>query len=262
MFNPVHLHRPTSEDRLLPGININIDEQLAILDRFDYSQELLMLPIESTGNLEFYYHNGSFESGDAEYLYNMIRAFKPARLIEVGCGNSTLLAQKAITSNRRNDSDYRCLHTCIEPFAAPWLETQDHLEIVRTKVELIDPAIFAQLTRNDILFIDSSHIIRPQGDVLALYLDILPRLNSGVLVHIHDIFLPRDYRSDWLASSARFWNEQYLLEAFLTCNDSFRVLGALNYLRHHYPEQLGKACPILHSELDSREPGSFWIVKQ
>jgi len=75
------------------------------------------------------------------------------------------------------------------------------------------------------LFIDSSHIIRPQGDVLFEYLEILPILNAGVFVHIHDIFTPKDYLSEWILDGKVFWNEQYLLEAFLSFNTCFKIMG-------------------------------------
>ena len=113
---------------------------------------------------------------------------------------------------------------------------------------------------NDILFIDSSHVIRPQGDVLFQYLEILPILNSGVLVHIHDIFTPKDYLDEWVFDYHRLWNEQYLLEAFLTFNQHYRIIGALNYLRHHHFEALASKCPVFARQ-DNREPGSFWLMK-
>ena len=261
LFNPKHMHRPVTEDRALPGINLNAAEQLALLQRFQFNEELIAFPLDVRGIREFHYHNGSFESGDAEYLYNMIRLFKPSRIVEIGSGNSTLLSQAAIEANTRHDTDYKCELTCIEPFEAPWLEGLG-VSVLRQRVEDVDRALFDELAANDVLFIDSSHMVRPQGDVLTEYLDILPRLNPGVLVHIHDIFLPRDYPYEWIVGDVRFWNEQYLLEAFLSHNDSFRVIGALNFLRHHYPDQLRAVCPILADELTNREPGSFWMVKE
>ena len=117
-----------------------------------------------------------------------------------------------------------------------------------------------ELDRNDILFIDSSHVIRPQGDVLFAYLELLGSLKSGVIIHIHDIFTPRDYLARWLLTESKLYNEQYLMEAFLSYNDQFRVIASLNHLWHHYPDQLGQVCPILRSEPD-HEPVSFWLVR-
>ncbi len=118
--------------------------------------------------------------------------------------------------------------------------------------------MFRSLAAGDILFIDSSHVIRPRGDVVFEYLEILPALDVGVIVHIHDIFLPRDYPAEWIVDEVRFWNEQYLLEAFLTLNSDWKVIGALNFLRHHHYQELKAKCPFL---TDDREPGSFYIER-
>jgi hypothetical protein len=129
---------------------------------------------------------------------------------------------------------------------------------MRQKAEHVNKAVFAELEKDDILFIDSSHIIRPQGDVLFEVLEILPSLNPGVIVHFHDIFSPRDYLKEWVMDEVKFWNEQYLLEAFLTCNRDWKILGALNYLHHNHFEALRAKCPFLARD---REPGSFYIQK-
>lgn len=260
LFQKTRLRRSLRDVRPLPGVDLNVSGQLALLEKFHFQEELLSLPLEPAGALEFCYHNGAFESGDAEFLYNVIRLYKPKRLIEIGSGHSTRMAVKAIAMNRQEDASCVCEHTCIEPYEQPWLE-QLGITVVRKPAEEVDKALFASLGENDILFIDSSHIIRPQGDVLFEYLEVLPTLRPGVLVHVHDIFTPRDYLDEWVVGEVKFWNEQYLLEAFLTCNREFRVIGALNFLFHHHPDQLGKACPVLASEKAWRKPGSFWMVR-
>ena len=259
MINPKkHLTKSLREDRNLPGINMNDEEQLQLLEKFSYNQELLALPLEKNGQNEFYYHNGSYESGDAEYLYNIVRFYKPRRIIEVGSGNSTLMVRKALEKNRSENHNYACKHICIEPYEQPWLQQID-VELIRERIEGMDISFFSQLQRNDILFIDSSHIIRPQGDVLYEFLEILPLLNSGVVVHVHDIFTPKDYLDEWIFDHVH-WNEQYLLEAFLTLNKDFRIIGAVNYLSHKYSSQFKEKCPIYASE-PGREPGAFWMVR-
>lgn len=259
LFNAKYLTTPLSAERFIPGIDLNVQEQLSILGKFHYNDELSDLNLEKSTTREFYYHNESFGPGDAEYFYNIVRSYKPGRIIEIGSGNSTLLAIEAIKENKREDADYTCMHICIEPYEAEWLETAD-VTVVREQVERIDKRIFSDLKENDILFIDSSHVIRPQGDVLFEYLEVLPTLPGGVLVHIHDIFTPRDYPEACLVEDVRFWNEQYLLEAFLTNNGSFRIIGALNYLKNNYFIELADKCPILRHET-WRKPGSFWMMK-
>jgi hypothetical protein len=117
----------------------------------------------------------------------------------------------------------------------------------------------AELRENDLLFIDSPHVIRPQGDVLFEYLEVLPALAPGVVVHVHDVYSPRNYPRAWLEEQVLFWNEHYLLEAFLTHNRSWEILGAVNYLHHHHPERLRQVAPLLTPE---REPGSFYLRRR
>lgn len=244
-------------DRDLPGIDWNGAEQLQLLDSFTYAEELAGLPQTKPDALDFYFGNTTFESGDAEFWYQLIRSKKPQRIFEVGSGNSTLMAIRAIRRNQAEDPGYRCKHVCIEPYEMPWLE-QTSVTVMRTRIEEMSPAFFAELEENDILFIDSSHIIRPHGDVLFEYLELLPTLHKGVIVHVHDIFSPRNYLPSWVVEQVKFWNEQYLLEAFLTHNASWKILGALNYLHHHHYEQLQAVAPYLTR---AREPGSFYLQK-
>jgi hypothetical protein len=139
----------------------------------------------------------------------------------------------------------------------PWLE-QAPVRVIRQRVEESDPSLFFKLEENDILFIDSSHMIRPQGDVLFEYLEILPTLKIGVIVHIHDIFSPRDYPASWVVEEVRFWNEQYLLEAFLSHNRDWKIIGAVNFLHQSHFDALSKVCPRL---VQSSNPGSFYMQR-
>ena len=117
---------------------------------------------------------------------------------------------------------------------------------------------FSQLESGDILFIDSSHTVKTGGDVNYFFLEVLPRLNPGVIVHVHDIFLPFEYRRDWVLDEFRFWTEQYLLQAFLTFNSEFEVLLANNYLLHYHKEHLKAAFPDLRRWMG----GSFWMRRK
>ncbi len=257
LFDGRSLERPLNQVRDLPGIDWNGAGQLALLGDLRYGGELEGTPFAKPDGLSFHFNNGAFESGDAEYFYSLIRLKKPTRILEIGSGQSTLLAMQALQRNREEDPGYRCNHLCVEPYEMPWLESTG-VTVVRQRVERVGKALFAELDRDDILFIDSSHIIRPQGDVLFEYLELLPALRAGVIVHVHDIFSPRDYPSEWIIDEVKFWNEQYLLEAFLTSNSKWRILGALNYLCHEHFDLLQAACPFLTHD---SEPGSFYIQK-
>jgi len=262
LVNPrKHLRKPLDQPRILPGIRWNIDEQLELLKHFRYQDELLAIPFskKEAGSLHFFYDNPSLCPADAEFLYSIVRHFKPRRVIEIGCGYSTLLAIQAEKKNGAENSSHSCTHICVEPYEMPWLE-QLGIEVLRTKVEALPVQTFAQLEAGDILFIDSSHMIRPQGDVLFEFLELLPTLKPGVLIHVHDVFTPRDYLKEWVVDRHIHWNEQYLLEAFLSFNDQFRIIGAVNLLKKEYGKSLEEKCPVTAGKPED-EPGSFWMVR-
>ncbi len=255
--------RPPSEprlDRTLPGIDFNPEVQLDLLDRFNYNEELEQFSIEPASDLEFSHANPMLAYYDAEYLYNVIRYFKPRRIIEIGAGYSTLMATAALSANGRSEAGYECEHICIEPYERDWLENTP-ARILRKRLEEMPLTFFSGLSRNDILFIDSSHVIRPDGDVVVEVLEILPILNPGTLIHFHDIFSPRDYYQAWGTATPIFMNEQYLVEAFLTLNPYFKIIGALNYLKTNFQLELAACCPVAGKVHPGHEPGSLWLQK-
>jgi len=214
-------------DRPLPGLDLRLEAQRALLAGFRFQEELADIPFAGPARAggAYWFDNGFFERMDGSLWYSMLRSLKPRLIIEVGSGFSTLMARRALARNESEGAP-RARHICIEPFENPWLE-RSGAEVVRQPVERVDPALFAQLGANDVLFIDSSHVIRPGGDVTTEMLQILPRLAPGVVAHLHDIFTPKDYPWHWLFVEHRLWNEQYLLEALLTDNPRFEVmLGA------------------------------------
>ena len=244
-------------DRKLPGINFNLDKQLALIRSFNFNSEIIEISKFEENKFNYSFSKGPFLSGDSEILFNIIRLYHPKKIIEIGCGHSSLMIQHAIKYNRLENEQYKCDHICIEPYEAGWVEKLD-VKFIKKPVESVDLKLFESLESGDILFIDSSHIIRPQGDVLFEYLQLLPIIKSGVLVHIHDIFSPKDYLDEWVRDGVNFWNEQYLVEAFLTCNNEFEIICALNFLKHNYYNELAAKCPLLN---ENREPGSFWLTK-
>ena len=257
LFDDTQLESPLDANRELPGLDLNTAGQLAFLKTLDRASELIELDIDKqSGDANrFHINNGSFESGDAEYLYQIIRAAKPSTIIEIGSGNSTKIASLALKKNK-SETNKPARHICVEPYEMPWLDGFSDIQVVRNRVEKCDFDWARELHSGDILFVDSSHVIRPQGDVLKEFLDIFPRLNSGVYIHIHDIFTPKDYPRSWVVDDVRFWNEQYLLEALLSNTDRYEIIGALNYLKHNHYDALKAACPFLTPQ---REPGSFYM---
>jgi len=256
----VHLPAELRNERPLPGLDFNEEGQLDILKHCVWRDELRTIPRQKSGPAAFGFDQSAFGYGDADMLYNFIRLFRPRRIVEIGSGQSTLMARLAIEANRRTDPAYTCQHICIEPYEMPWLEGIG-VEIIRERVELCAPGIFSGLTGNDILFIDSSHVIRPFGDVLKEFHEIVPTVAPGVIVHVHDIHTPRDYPTRWLREERRLWNEQYLLESFLAFNSSFEILAMVNWLKHNHFGALSNACGFL-DEYPACEPGSFWFRRK
>ncbi len=275
LTHPKSLKHPLNKARNLPGFDLNDKIQLEILDQFDFNEEFENFPLNFQGKLEYFYINFSFLPVDAQYLYNTIRHNKPKRFIEIGCGFSTLVSAKALEMNQKENSEHKNQHICIEPYRYDWISNLN-IQLMKQPVESLDKSIFEQLEANDILFIDSSHMIKPQGDVLCEYLEILPILKPGVIVHIHDIYTPKDYPEKCIINQIKFWNEQYLLEAFLSSNVDFEIIGAVNYLKDNYFEALASKCPALKDEriikkseeklagssLHFLETSSFWIRRK
>ena len=262
LVNPAHLTRSLEEPRDLPGIEWDDTEMIAQLDVFDFNDELLAIPLEPTEDGGYYYNNPGYGRGDAEMLYNFLRHLKPRRFIEIGCGMSTHLARCAFAQNEK-DGAAPCEHTCIEPYENPWLE-QLGVKVLRERMEEVDPAVFEGLAPRDVVFIDSSHVIRPQGDVVTEYLQILPRLPKGVWVHVHDIATPMDYPTPLIVDQVKLWNEQYLLEAFLTHNAAWKIRWMHAHLIHNHPKAVQKKCPITAQAMQAGEGlagGCFWMEK-
>jgi predicted O-methyltransferase YrrM len=242
--------------RELP-ISIDIDTQLIQLQALEKRIELEKLMLDKNGHEKFFVHNPNFGAGDTELYYLLIRNKKPKRIIEIGSGYSTQLCLLALEQNKREGAD--CELTCIEPFEMPFLDTIEDIKVIRKQVQTLSISLFDSLDVNDILFIDSSHIIRPGDDLLFIFFQILPILQKGVLIHIHDIFTPRHYPQEWLTKKMRFWNEQYLLEAFLYNNAEFKIMFTLNHLVK--TNFVAAKETLIHLKTDS-EPSSFWMEKR
>jgi len=248
----------------LVGININEEGQINLLFLFSskFKEEYESFPRDKTSlPYQYYINNGAFESVDGEILYCMVRHFKPKKIFEIGSGNSTYLSTQAIRKNKEEDHDSECELIAIEPYPNDILKAgfPGLSKLMSVKVQDITLSKFQELKENDILFIDSSHVLRIGSDVQYEYLEILPRLNKGVIVHLHDIFLPAEYPKDWVLRDCRFWTEQYLLQTFLAFNESFEILWGGSYMHLKHPDDLEAA--FSSYKRNRRWPGSFWIRK-
>ncbi len=191
----------------------------------------------------------------------MIRHFKPRKIIEIGSGYSTYLLAQAILKNKKENDGYECELVAVEPYPNDILKAgfPGLFKLIPNKVQDIPLSIFEKFRDNDILFIDSSHVLKIGSDVQYEFLEILPRLKKGVIVHIHDIFLPAEYPKESVLKKYRFFTEQYLLQAFLAFNDSFELLFAASYMHLKHPDKLEAS--FYSYEREARWPGSFWMRK-
>jgi hypothetical protein len=177
------------------------------------------------------FRNDYFSSPDAEVLYALVRHHRPATIVEVGSGHSTRLIRQAIA-----DEGTRCKLLCIDP--VPRVDIAGLADqVFRQPAESFGAHSLTDLLRpGDLLFIDSSHLLAPGGDVAVLYLEALPALVPGVLVHIHDVFLPYEYPRAWVVDNGWRWNEQYLVQAMLMFGRHLEVIWAGHYLQRTRPD--------------------------
>ena len=215
--------------------------------------------LAETGRFDF--ANPWFGGLDAAVYYCLVRFLKPSRIIEVGSGYSTQIAQLALDDNSQDGRPGE--QYCIEPFPERLNSRRLPVHLIQDKLEAVPLEFFHQLGPGDIVLIDSTHTVKFGSDVCREVLDILPRLQPGVWVHFHDIFLPWDYPESWLLERRLAWNEQYLLEAFLAYNSHFQIELANHWLASDHPQEAAHLWPEASSwPAPSHKCGSFWIRKR
>jgi predicted O-methyltransferase YrrM len=202
---------------------------------------------------------------DARTLYYFLREHKPRRYLEVGSGLSTYYASLAAA---RNDEEGSPLHiTCVEPYPFAALRTLPAFDLVEGFVQDTPLEVFESLESGDVLFIDSSHALKVDSDVAFLFLEVLPRVKPGVLVHIHDVPFPFNvpYPADtWLFGERWpvYWNEAMVVQTFLAFNSSFEVLLSVPMIRHHDEAFLVERFPDYKPLADDpNPPSSLWIQR-
>lgn len=274
---PVHFYQPIpdiedldkrgiwNQKFSMTGVELDVEKQLAEIARLgkQFGDECEWPQSASNNILDFHTQNGTFSYGCGSSLHCIIRDRKPFRLIEVGSGNSSKIISSALAKNEADGSP-KANYTIIDPYPNDYIKKLPSLsELKSTRVELCDPKFFAQLQKNDILFIDSSHVVKQGSDVVFLILEILPRLNPGVLVHFHDIPLPWDYDRFYATNPSFrvFWNESYLLHAFLVNNSKYNVYLSMNLIQSSYASHFETAFRKFDPKSNWSKSGSFWIVR-
>ncbi|MCU1297109.1 MAG: hypothetical protein JWO91_1387 [Acidobacteriaceae bacterium] len=260
-----------------PGLDLKLDKQLGFIRQVvsRYIDECAFADKPTTDG-DFHFNNGFFETVDVEVAYSMLRNYKPSRIIEIGSGYSTRVLAKAMRANREFDGVEGELITIDpHPERLPLAGMEEFVTYLQQRVQDVDLDVFRSLRSGDVLFIDSSHVVGIGSDVVREYLEIIPALQPGVIVHIHDIFLPSDYPRRAVLQNLCFWSEQYLLQAFLSFNTSFQVLWSssamqffhANFLERYFPRWKHSYRLMPHSKrrfipsIDNERvwPSSFWM---
>ena len=240
----------------LPAIDLREGEQVALLEELAPLLADVAFPRERSDEFRYWYENEAFSYGDAIALHLLLRHLRPKRMIEIGSGFTTAVALD--TAERHLDGLLQL--TCIEPDASTLrrlVRPTDRFELVESMLQTVPVESFDRLEANDILFVDSTHVSKAGSDVNLVFFEILPRLRSGVVVHLHDVFHPFEYPRRWL-EEGRAWNEAYLLRAFLEYNREFEVLLFNEYLGRFHRAWFERNMPLWLENTG----GSFWMRKR
>lgn len=239
------------------GIDMNEAAQLDLLAHFEALYPGVDFPQLKAASHRYYYENPAYGYSDAIMLHCMMRHFRPRRVIEVGSGFSSC----AMLDTRERHLEGSVAMTFIEPFPELLLslirpsDRQD-IEVVPARVQDVPLDKFRSLEAGDFLFIDSTHVSKTGSDVNYLIFEVLPALQAGVHIHIHDVFYPFEYPKEWVLGG-RSWNEIYVLRAFLQFNRAFSVTMMNTYLEHRHEARFASKMPLC-----LRNPGgSLWIRK-
>jgi len=256
VFDPDRLPREVWDGRFEAGVAYDAEAQPALWrDAHHFADELAEFPDEADGSPDdaerFFWKNSEFSHQDAVLYYSLIRRLRPARIVEVGAGFSTLLASAAAAKNGSTAI------ACVEPYPRPFLARGlPGVTLHASPVQQAPPELFSTLSDGDVLFIDCSHVSKTGSDVNHLFLRIVPSLAPGVWVHVHDVFLPFEYPIDW-PRQRLYFNEQYVLAALLAHSATLEVKIGNYFL-------IRVAGPALREfSVPGREVGlggaSFWI---
>ena len=223
----------------LKGINFNKLNQISNIKK-------IMLPYFSEYKNGKIYQDATrnnyglgFGAIEAQALHGVIRHIKPNKIIEIGSGVSTYCMLKAGAKNI----------TCIEPYPSKFLVKNKKINLIKKNIQKINLDIFKSLSKNDLLFIDSSHTLKINSDLTKIYLEILPILKKGVIIQIHDIFFPYNFQRD-ANNSIYQWMETQLLQAFLINNNKIEIIFSMSYLHYEAPNELKKLFPIYKPQKD------------
>jgi len=255
-FKPRYGHGLPAHPRLLEIIEANRGEyevwMQKIMGQAAHLQGIKKLN-DQTDPSQPGWNNGFLPGLDIMALYTIIAETKPNKYVEVGSGNSTQVAYKAI-----QDHDLETQIISIDPFPRAEIDSLAD-QVIRKPFEAVDTSWLADLEAGDILFIDNSHRMLPNSDATVFFLETLPALRAGVIVHIHDIYLPYDYPQ---FMCDRFYTEQYGLAINLMANPTrYHTIFPGYFISEDKPLSSMISEIWQHPNLEGveRHGGSFWL---
>jgi predicted O-methyltransferase YrrM len=240
----------------IPGIDLRIPRQWDLLEELRPLAADVPFPDERGEDYRFWFDNDSYANGDATTLHSVLRHFRPARMIEIGAGYSTLCTLDTI-----EHYDLGTHLTVVEPYPDRLLSLlrpgdMQGITLLTTPIEQVDLSVFDQLESGDVVFIDSTHVAKTGSDVVFELHRVLPRLAKGVVIHFHDIFPGFEYPQPWVFEG-RGWNEAYVLRAFLELNSSFQIKLWPSLLHWLDPARAETLVP----ELARNVGGCLWLMR-
>ena len=247
------LSHPTSD---ATGIRLRASEQLCNLRTIARFVPKVDFPLHPSPSHYYYFLNQSFSFSDAIVYSCMIRHLRPKRVVEIGAGFSTAVAVDTIQAAQ---FDHACEIVAVDPFPRPLVQRlvrDRQITLLSQPVQQAPSSLWQSLVANDILFVDSTHVMKAGSDLQTILFEILPLLAKGVYVHFHDVFWPWEYPTAWLRARNN-WNELYVLRAFLQYNQVFVITIFLDYLWHEHSELLRTLIP----KGQANPGGGLWLQK-
>lgn len=243
--------------RAINGVDLNDKGQTELLKAFAAYYKEIPFKEGKSGSLRYFFENEFYSYTDAIFLYSMIRHSRPKRIVEVGSGFSSCVTLD--TNELFFKNSIQC--TFIEPFPRVLNSVlreseKGSINLITKFLQDVDVKVFSELEANDILFIDSTHVSKVNSDVNHIFSTVLPALKPGVRIHFHDIFYPFEYPKEWVMQG-RFWNEAYMLKAFLQYNSEFKIMLFADYLHQFHRDEISRYVPLCLKNTG----GNIWLTR-
>ena len=237
------------------GVSLRYGQQMDLLEKSQGYYEEAFLNKKELGKCRYHFENNFYSYADGIFYYLMLRNLCPHKVIEIGSGFSSALLLDV--NENIFHSEIEC--TFIEPYTKrlrSLLHEKDKIHIIEKNLQEVEYTVFESLQAGDILFIDSTHVVKTGSDVNYLFATILPHLSEGVYIHFHDVFYPFEYPREWVIKG-KAWNEDYMLRSFLQYNSAFEIVLWNDYLIKKNRDYFKEHMPLCLKN----SGGSIWLRK-